>query len=465
MVAEDAAQKRWIEPPEGRELVDRLAAGKAARARAPRSAHAHWQPGPERSDPVDVLQEDDATRLPQLVPVRYARMVPSPFTFYRGAAAIMARDLATTPFSGIRTQICGDCHLLNFGAFGTPERNYVFDVNDFDETIWGPWEFDVKRLATSFVIAGRHLALRPGEIEAAALACLRSYRERTFEYASRHVLDVWYARLDEVALAQAVRSAQERRRLGDAPGKARAATSVHLFPRITDPEHGRRHIVDQPPQVFHPPDAEAFLEMVRATFARYRDSLPEALRALLDRFRLVDAAYKVVGVGSVGTRCMIGLFLADEDDPLILQVKEARRSVHEAFVGDCGFRDEGERVVVGQRLMQAASDVFLGWARDDEGHDYYFRQLRDLKTSANVDRMTAEDLRDYAIICGWALARAHAKAGGEAAMIAGYLGRGDVFDRAVVAFAHGYADQNERDYAALQAAVKAGRITVASSSS
>ncbi|MFY9779094.1 MAG: DUF2252 domain-containing protein [Candidatus Baltobacteraceae bacterium] len=463
MVAEAAAPDRWVAPPESREFVDRLAAGKAARLRTPRSAHARWEPGAGRFDPVDVLQKDDETRLPQLVPVRYARMVPSPFTFYRGAASIMARDLAQTPISGMRTQICGDCHLLNFGAFATPERNYVFDVNDFDETAWGPWEFDVKRLATSFVIAGRHLELRPGECEAAALAALRSYRERIYEYAGRHVLDVWYARLDELALAQAVHSAQERHRLGDAPTKARSATSAHLFPRITDPERGRRRIVDQPPLLFHPADDAGFMENVRATFGRYRDSLPDERRALFDRFRLVDAAYKVVGVGSVGTRCWIALFLADEDDPLVLQVKEARASVHEPFVGESGFRSEGERVVVGQRLMQAASDVFLGWSRDDEGHDYYFRQLRDLKTSANIDRMTAGDLRQYAVICGWALARAHAKAGGESAMIAGYLGRGDLFDRAVLAFAHDYADQNERDYAALLAAVKAGRIVVANS--
>jgi uncharacterized protein (DUF2252 family) len=462
MVSEGAAQVQWVEPPDSREPVARLAAGKAVRLRAPRSLHAHWQPGAERFDPLDVLQKDDEHRLPQLLPVRYARMVRSPFTFYRGAASIMARDLTRTPISGIRTQICGDCHLLNFGAFGTPERNYVFDVNDFDETIGGPWEFDVKRLATSFVVAGRSLALRSGECEEAALAVLRSYRERMFDYANRHVLDVWYARLDEVALAQVVRSAQERRSLGDAPAKARVATSAHVFPRVTGPENGRRRIVDQPPQLFHPPDAEGFMRMVRATFARYRDSLPRERRALFDRFRLADAAYKVVGVGSVGTRCMVALFLAGEDDPLVLQVKEARRSVHEPFVGECGFRDQGERVVVGQRLMQAASDVFLGWSRDDDGHDYYFRQLRDLKTSANIDRMTADDLRRYAVICGWALARAHAKAGGESAMIAGYLGRGDVFDRAVLTFALDYADQNERDHAALLAAVKAGRISVAS---
>ncbi len=463
MVVEAGAPVHWLEPPDSRELVDRLAAGKAARLHAPRSAHAHWKPAADRFDPIDVLQADDATRLSSLLPVRYARMLPSPFTFYRGAAAIMARDLAQTPVSGIRTQICGDCHLLNFGAFGTPERNYVFDVNDFDETICGPWEFDVKRLATSFVIAGRYLELRPGECEAAALAALRSYRERTFEYAGRHVLDVWYARLDEAALARVVHSAQERRRLGDAPSKARTATSAHLFPRITDAEDGRRRIVDQLPQLFHPPDAGAFMEMVRGTFARYRESLPEERRALLDRFRLVDAAYKVVGVGRVGTRVLIALFLADEDDPLVLQVKEARRSVHEPFVGDCGFAGLGERVVVGQRLMQAASDLFLGWSRDDDGHDFYFRQLRDLKTSANIDRMTADDLADYALICGWALARSHARAGGWAAMIAGYLGPGDAFDRAVVSFAHDYADQNERDYAALLAAVKAGRVSVASS--
>jgi uncharacterized protein (DUF2252 family) len=388
-------------------------------------------------------------------------MRQSPFTFFRGAASIMAADLAQTPISGIRTQICGDAHLLNFGAFGTPERNDVFDVNDFDETIAGPWEFDLKRLVTSVVIAGRHLALRTAECEAAALACARSYRQRMFEYAGRHVLDVWYARLDERLLAEVVRSAQERRRSRESPTKARSSTSAHLYPHVSGADGTRRQIVDQPPLIFHPDDREAFQVEVSAGFKHYRDSLPTERRALVDRFRLVDAAYKVVGVGSVGTRCLIMLLVAGEDDLLILQAKEARHSVHEAFVGSCGFTQDGERVVTGQRLTQAASDLFLGWWRDDEGHDFYVRQLRDMKTSANVEHMSAEELHDYAFICGWALARAHAKAGGESGIIAGYLGRGDAFDQALAVFASDYADQNERDYQALMVAIKAGRVLAA----
>ncbi len=461
MTTQAAMLPVWIEPPESRELDARLAAGKAARAGAPRASHGGWRAGAARADPIDVLHRDDEGRLPQLLPIRYSRMRQSPFAFFRGAASIMACDLAQTPISGIRTQICGDAHLLNFGAFGTPERNDVFDVNDFDETIPGPWEFDLKRLVTSVVVAGRHLALRAAEREAAALACARSYRQRMFEYAGRHVLDVWYARLDELLLAEVVRSAQERRLSADSLAKAGSSASAHLYPRVSEADGARRQIVDQPPLVFHPDDREAFLVEVRAGFKNYRDSLPAERRALVDRFRLVDAANKVVGVGSVGTRCFIMLFVADEDDLLILQAKEARHSVHEAFVGSCGFIQDGERVVTGQRLMQAASDLFLGWWRDDEGHDFYVRQLRDLKTAANLERMSAEELRRYAVICGWALARAHAKAGGEPGMIAGYLGRGDAFDQALAAFASDYTDQNERDYRALVAAIEAGRVAAA----
>jgi uncharacterized protein (DUF2252 family) len=373
-------------------------------------------------------------------------MLASPFAFFRGSASIMARDLQGTPDSGIRTQICGDAHVANFGGFATPERNLVFDVNDFDETTpGGAWEWDVKRLAASVAIAGAHLNLRARDVDAAVLAAIRRYRERMGVYARMHVLDVWYARIDEASLAEAVRLAAAR-------------SGTRAFSNLVDTEGSPPHIRDRKPLVFHPENAAEFIATVVGTFARYRHSLAVERRSLFDRFNFIDAAYKVVGVGSVGTRCAVALFLAAEGDPLLLQIKEARASVYEPFVGASGFADDGERVVVGQRLMQAASDLFLGWARADDGRTYYVRQLHDAKTGADIERMTARELAHYASLCGWALARAHAKAGGDAVRIAGYLGRGASFDDALAAFAHVYAAQNERDYAALVAAKHAGRL-------
>jgi len=424
------------------------AAGKAARERAPRSSHGAWKPAADRPAPLDTLARDDEGRLPFLLPLRYERMLLSPFNFLRGAAAIMADDLRGTPDSGIRVQVCGDAHLGNFGCFATPERNLVFDVNDFDETTaGGAWEWDVKRLAASIAVAGGHLNLRDADTEAAVAATVRSYRRHMADFANMHVLDVWYARLDEAELAEAVRLAAAR-------------DGARAFSALVDTEGTPPRIRDRRPLVFRPADEDEFIDGVRDALRLYRRSLPLERRALFDRFRFVDAAYKVVGVGSVGTRCAVALLAALGGDELLLQMKEARASVYEPLVGGCGFDDDGERVVVGQRLMQAASDVFLGWARADDGRTYYVRQLRDNKTGADIERMTYRELAHYGSLCGWALARAHAKASGEAAAVAGYLGRGATFDEAVGEFAAAYAAQNAADYASLVEARKAGKLPV-----
>ncbi len=428
-------------------------AGREARETCPRSSHAGWSAAPDRADPVAVLAQDDIGRLPQLLPIRYARMRASPFTFYRGAASIMARDLATTPVSGFHTQLCGDAHLLNFGAYASPERRLVFDVNDFDETLHGPWEWDLKRLATSVVVAGRHLRLRRSCIEKALRACVRSYCDHMAEYARMPVLDVWYARLDQDQLVDIVRSANDRR----AGAPSLSPVAAHASPDVARSPGRPLTIVDRPPLIFHPDPSDRFRTDVVEIFRRYRETLRPEYRSLFERFEFADAAYKVVGVGSVGTRCLIALFAAG-DDTLLLQVKEARRSALAPYLGGSEKTDEGRRVVNGQRAMQAVSDIFLGWTRDDDGHDFYIRQAHDMKTSANVDRMDYEALRMYVSLCGWALARAHAKAGGGAKEIAAYLGRGQRFTRALGEFAEAYADQNERDYERLIAAIDDGRV-------
>jgi len=448
----------WLDLPPRVDSAEALAAGKAARARVPRSAHATWEPAPGRPDPVGLLRATDDERLTDLVPVRFGRMAVNEFTFFRGAAAVMASDLSTLPISGIRTQICGDAHILNFGAYATPERNLVFDVNDFDETLPGAWEWDIKRLVASVAIAGRHLALRPRERRAAVLRCAATYRTRIAECARMRVLDVWYSRVDETTLIHLIRSAQERKQTEDSIAKALQRTNAHAYPNLVAQSGADMRIDDEPPLIFHPPDP-GFHKSAERLFARYRAAMPLDRRLLLSRFSLVDAAYKVVGVGSVGTRCLALLLVAGDADPLVLQAKEALASVFEPYAGAPPKRSShGDRVVTGQHLMQAASDLFLGAARSDEGRDFYIRQIRDVKSSANVERMTGADLAEHAGFCGWALARAHAKAGGVAGPIAGYLGRGDAFDTALATFAEAYADQNSRDYARLMEAIAAGEV-------
>ena len=435
---------------------ERLRIGKALRARVPREAHAQWQPPSQRRDPIDVLRDSNQDRLAELIPIRYGRMLRSPFAFLRGAAPLMAYDLAGLPTIGGPVQACGDCHLLNFGLFATPERNLVFDLNDFDETHPAPWEWDLKRLVTSFVIAGREIDLSDEEAEEAAVICVRSYREHLREYSRMSPLEVWYNRLDmESIIAMAPDDKAKERRQALA-GKARERIVDHLFPKIVSSVAGRPRIVDQPPILFHPA-MDDFDAIMREGLEDYRQSLSDERRILFDRYRFEDAALKVVGIGSVGTRCLIGLFFSEENHPLLLQFKEARRSVLEPYTQKSLYDNQGQRVVMGQRLTQSSSDIFLGWVRGRNGRDFYVRQLRDMKMSFPVEGFSAVQLKRYADYCGWTVARAHAKSG-DGTTISGYLGKGDVFDRAMGRFALAYADQTEQDHQSLVKAVRSGEV-------
>ena len=437
-----------------------LLAGKALRDTIPRKNHAVWKPSAKRRSPLEILQESNRGRLPQLVPIRFGRMLQSPFTFLRGSAALMAYDLATaTPSTGIRVQACGDCHLMNFGMFATPERNLVFDMNDFDETLPAPWEWDVKRLAVSFAVAGRDAKLTDKQARAAAVACVRSYREHLREFSKMSPLQVWYDRIDEQTLLAKAPTAEIRKMRAQAVEKARMRVADYLYPKISQEIGGRRRLIDQPPVLFHSSKKEEAANgaLVRDTLQGYRSSLADERGILFDRYRLEDLAVKVVGIGSVGTRCFVGLFFSAENHPLLLQFKEACASVLEPYAGKSAYHNHGQRVVVGQRLTQSSSDIFLGWTRSARGYHFFARQLRDMKFSIPMEGVSAERLKLYAEGCGWTLARAHAKSG-DAAMISGYLGNTENFDDAIGDFALAYADQNEKDHATLVAAVKAGRI-------
>lgn len=432
--------------------------GKALRQRVPRSAHANWTVQGKGRDPVAILSEADRDRIPTLVPIRYARMLQSPFAFLRGSASVMAFDLAQGPATGVRVQACGDCHLLNFGAFATPERHVIFDINDFDETLPAPWEWDIKRLAASIMVAGRYRGFAELQCAEAVLMAIRAYRENMAEYATWPELQVWYARID--AEQMVARTSKTKPSRPEAGGVARAAAnmSARLLPKLTEVVGGKRRIRDEPPLVYHPRREKAFSRQVRTAIQQYRQSLPAERRVLVDRYEVIDAAMKVVGVGSVGSFCAVALLQADLDDPLFLQLKQARSSVLEPYAGKSVYRNQGERVVVGQRLMQSASDMFLGWSRIGKPPvDFYFRQLRDMKVTVNLDTLPFAGFVNYAHYCGWAVARAHAKAG-DAAVISGYLGSNDAFDEALRRFARAYADQTEQDHAALVKAVKSGRI-------
>lgn len=451
--------------------AERVARAKAARKQVPRGAHAEFTPAADRPDPVDLLVGQGETRVPELLPIRYGRMLASPFTFYRGAALVMAADLAGTPASGIRVQLCGDAHLSNFGGFGTPERRLVFDINDFDETLPGPWEWDVKRLAASFEVAARDNGFTSEEARAAVVRCVRRYRTAMADFATMGNLDVWYASLDVDRLLEDVRALASRKALAKAEkniAKARTRDSLQAFAKLTEIIDGEPRFRSSPPLVeslrdlypeLTPEEAQAW---TRDRLREYRRTLQHDRRHLLEQYRLVDVARKVVGVGSVGTRCWMVLMLgADDTDPLLLQIKEAQASVLERFLGRSVYRNAGHRVVAGQRLTQAASDIFLGYQSielaDGRMADFYWRQLRDWKASAVVEAMTPETLPVYGDLCGWTLARAHARTGDRIA-IAAYLGRSAVFDEAIADFASAYADQNERDHAALTAAVADGRV-------
>jgi len=434
---------------------ERAATGKARRESVPRSHHSKWNPPSNRADPIDLLEKSNQSRLTHLVPIRYGRMLDSPFTFLRGAAIVMAGDLASTPATGFRAQLCGDAHLRNFGVYASPERHLLFDINDFDETLPGPWEWDLKRLATSFYVAGRCNGFKESDCEEAARTCGLSYRGWMREYSEMHVLDVWYSRVDAES-ALAVFRQTGRKDLARQLQKARLNNTLQVLTKIATAVDGRLQLVDHPPILTHVHDDHRG-ETLRALFRGYLSSLQDDRRQLVERYRFLDFALKVVGIGSVGTRCFVVLLdSSHHDDPLLLQVKEAQESVLEPYLSQSPYRNHGHRVVCGQRLMQAASDIFLGWASLGE-HNCYFRILRDMKGAAEVEKMSPDDLCDYAELCGWALARAHARSG-DACLIAGYLGKADAFDEALAQFAEAYADQTEKDYEALVKAVKSGRV-------
>jgi uncharacterized protein (DUF2252 family) len=455
---------------------ERLARGRAARKQAPRSGHGRWEPAPGRPDPIALLEEQAQSRVPELVPIRYGRMLVSPFTFYRGAALIMAADLAATPASGVTVQLCGDAHLSNFGLFGTPERKMVFDINDFDETLPGPWEWDVKRLAASFEIMGRDRGFTPANRRAIVMAGVGEYRDRMRQAARMGGLAAWYDHLEAGVLLKLVRNEVRVKRVSKGEGqavqamvaKARTRDSTRVFTKRAEEIDGELRIVADPPVIIPIEDLakpgsewENPTPLIKKLLNSYRRTLAHHHHPL-EEYRYVHTAYKMVGVGSVGTRCYIMLLLGrDHNDPLFLQVKEAQASVLERFAGKSTYPHHGQRVVVGQRLMQAATDIFLGWQRikglDGVTRDYYVRQFHDWKGSADVETMLVPGATLYSRICGATLARAHARWGDRIA-IASYLGKGDAFDRAIADFSATYADQNERDYAAFTAAIRSGRL-------
>ncbi|MGY5125251.1 DUF2252 domain-containing protein [Streptomyces nigrescens] len=451
---------------------ERAEQGRALRTEVPRSSHADFLPTAARTDPVDLIERQSAVRVPELVPIRYGRMLESPFRFYRGAAAIMAADLATTPSTGLRTQLCGDAHLLNFRLLASPERRLMFDINDFDETLPGPWEWDVKRLAASFAIAGRGNGFSEPVRAGIVRAACASYRDRMRQYADQRTLEVWYAHADMADIqAEEAQELGSRGRAGLSRivAEARTHDTVQAFRKLTRKSGGQVRIAADPPLIVPLddllPDVERdqLEDQIRGMIQGYARSLRSDHRQLLEQYRVVDTARKVVGVGSVGTRCWIVLLLGkDADDPLLLQAKEADESALAPYAGPGVHTHQGERVVAGQRLMQAASDIFLGWERvtgiDGRQRDFYVRQLRDWKGIMPADMMVPVGMRRFAVRCGATLARAHARSGDRIA-IAAYLGRGTVFDEALARFAERYADQNERDHQALVEAVREGRVT------
>ena len=451
--------------------AERVARGKAARGELPRSAHAAWEPGPGRRDPVDLLEEQAQTRLPELGPIRYGRMLVSPFTFFRGAAYLMAADLADGPRTGLHAQLCGDAHLSNFGIFAAPDRRHVFSINDFDETLPGPFEWDLKRLAASVAVAGRDRGFDESVCRSVVRAATREYREAIAHFAEMRNIDVWYTRLDVAAILKQLGASATRKQMKRFEAdiaKVHTKDSMRALAKLCRTVDGELRIVGNPPLVTPIEDVlphaeqDQLEDVVRRMIRTYRRTLPRDRRHLLESYRYVHAARKVVGVGSVGTRAWILLMLGrDTSDPLFLQFKEAQASVLEPFLGKSQYTQHGRRVVEGQRMMQAAPDILLGWERiatiDGETRDFYIRQLWDAKGSVDVELMDPPELEAYAKICGWTLARAHARSGDRIA-IAAYLGSSNSFDRAMASFSEAYADQNDRDYRALKKAAASGRI-------
>ena len=455
-------------------LAERIEVGKAARANLPRSRHGEWAPPAGRADPLTILEEQERARVQELIPIRHGRMAASPFAFYRGAAAVMASDLAPEPRTGLTVQLCGDAHLVNFGGFAAPDRDLLFDVNDFDETNPGPFEWDVKRFTASLDIAGRDRGFKRVERQEIVSSGAQAYRETIREFAGMPVLQIWYSRLDVAGIERrwgVEAGGNAVRNLQRTATKAETKDNLKAFKKLTRVEDGEIKFVSDPPllvpvsELFSGIEAQRVQDAIAGSLRRYRLTLADDRRQLFDRYRFVDLARKVVGVGSVGTRCWVALLLGqDEQDPLFLQVKEADPSVLEKFSGKSRFANHGQRVVEGQRLMQAASDIMLGWDRvegpDGIARDFYMRQLWDWKVSAPVETMTLDSLRIYAQVCGWTLARAHARSG-DATAIGAYLGSGDVFDKAMVTFADAYAEQNDLDHRALTDAIKSGRLAAA----
>lgn len=437
---------------------EQYAFGKSLRDKCPRQSHAVWQRPANRPEPLQLLAESNQGRISSLIPIRYGRMLQSPFTFYRGTALNMAADLASLPTTGLRVQACGDSHLCNFGAFATPERRVIFDINDLDETLPAPWEWDVKRLAVSFVVASRHNNHTELNAREAVLGCLRSYREHMVQFSEMRLLDVWYSSIDVEQLIPTIKDNETRKRMEKRLEKARERSVLeHDFPQLALDDGAIPQIKDKPPLIYHLHENDEAMELVRKAFVGYRETLPDHRKVLIDHFHLVDIAVKVVGVGSVGTACGIMLLMAGENDPLFLQVKEARASVLEPYAGKSAYANHGQRVVAGYWLMQSASDLFLGWTEGMTGQHFYIRQLKDMKIKLLVEVYTPTAMLEYAELCGWTLARAHARSG-QPAKIAGYLGTSDKFDEAVADFSFTYADQAEQDYEVLVQAVREGKI-------
>jgi uncharacterized protein (DUF2252 family) len=439
-------------------MAERMELGKKQRSVTAREAHSSMATKQGRTDPIQLLIDSSVGRVPKLLPIRYGRMLQSPFAFLRGSAIVMAEDLSNTPCSEIYVQCCGDCHLMNFGGYATPERNQVFDINDFDETAPAPFEWDVKRLAASVIVAGRYKNFSDKENKKAAYSTVMTYTQKIREFLALHQLEIWYNRIDEGTVIKMFSSDKVFvNRIKEITKKARHHTHESVFPRISEIKNGKRRILDDPPLIYHPSDSDLLIKSANGFFEDYYHSLTDDKKSLLSRYRFEDAALKVVGVGSVGTRCLIGLFTFSDEDAIILQFKEGNRSVLENYTEPSVYKNHGERVVNGQRLMQTVSDIFLGWTTGRDGNEFYVRQLRDMKASANIEKFTPVILKDYSSLCAWALAKSHAKAG-RAPEISGYIGKTDDFAVAVTEFAVQYADQTEKDYELLKAAEKDKRI-------
>lgn len=447
-------------PPRFNSRAEAYAAGKKLREKCPRVSHAGWKVPAKRPDAVELVLAAEVGRMPELLPLRHGRMAKSAFTFYRGAALTMASDLAATPVSGIRVQCCGDAHLCNFGGFATPERRVIFSTNDLDETLQAPWEWDVKRLAASFVVACRDNGLSGTVSREVTATCVRTYREAMAEFSQMKTLELWYATMEADDLVADIKAPEMRRRALKRLQRERSkSVAEDIFPKLVEHKGEMPIIKDQLPTIFHAEGHEPgqVEERVLEAYTAYRETLHTSTRALLDRYEIRDAAVKVVGVGSVGTSCWVLLFTAGEGDPLFLQVKEARASVLEPYAGPSPFPNHGQRVVNGYRLMQPASDIFLGYTQGRSGRHFFVRQLRDIKISMWVETFGPVEMDLYATWCGRALALSHARAG-SSAMLSGYMGKSDTFDQAIVEFSVDYADQNEKDHAALAKAIKSGKV-------